>query len=152
MKSIKILLILIIIFSSLATSCERENEETRHIKGYIVGFAPCTIRHQYKIGYIIISENKKDTLVTYNLSDEIFKMPASVVFNQTDTLYNIPEAYFQNYMDSPYFPDEARYQFKILISFRYAEEDELTIYGCTTDILFINFPEIKIISASKPNT
>jgi hypothetical protein len=77
-------------------------------------------------------------------------MPASVIVNQTDTLYNIPENYFQNYMDSPYFPNEARYKYKILITFRHAEEDELTIYGCTTDILFINLPEIIILNASKP--
>jgi hypothetical protein len=134
----------------LATSCERENKETKHLKGSIVGFAPCTIRHHYKIGYVIISEDEKDTLVTYSLSDEVFKMPASVVVNQTDTLYKIPETYFQNYMDSPYFPMAARYQFGIEILYRYAEKDELTILGCTMDVVSLNLLEIIVINASKP--
>lgn len=127
--------ILFIITVILLSSCGKENNEPyKSLEGYIVGFAPCTINHHYRIGYVIISTDLKDTLVTYNLSDDDFKMPASILVNSSDTLYKIPESYFQNYRNSGYFPNSTQFEFGIKITYEYASEEDKVYNLCTTDI------------------
>lgn len=88
----------------LVVSCSSDKDDMLIEKrGYIVGYDPCTIGHHYRIGYVILTEDLKDTLVTYNLSDESFKMPASVLLKPNDTIYKIPESYFENYRNSVFF-------------------------------------------------
>ncbi len=67
-------------------SCKRDDSILKQTEGCIVGFDPCTINHHYRIGYVIITGDLKDTLITYNLSDDTYKMPASVISNTSDTL------------------------------------------------------------------
>ena len=93
----------------LAGSCSHDDNMFDEKRAYIVGFDPCTLNHNYKIGYVIITEDLKDTLITYRLSDGAFNMPASIFLNPNDTLYKIPESYFENYRNSIYFPDSLRY-------------------------------------------
>lgn len=109
--------------------CKKE-ELLMHTDGYIVGFDPCTINQHYRIGYVIISYDLKDTLITYNLSDGNYKMPASVVFNY-DTLYKIPWLYFQNYFGTPYFPDTLRYKYGVKVSYSIAKKNEKVYNLCT---------------------
>lgn len=145
-------LILIILPCFLFAGCEKEGIKYNNTEGYIVGFDPCTINHHYRIGYVFISTDLNDTLITYNLSDEVFKMPASVLLNPTDTLYKIPESYFQNYSNSAYFPIEAHYKFKIKITYKPAIEEDKVYNMCTTDINqadFNNAIQVIIKSASK---
>ena len=123
----------------LSIKCKKENIKLKHTEGYIVGFDPCTINHHYRIGYVIISADLNDTLVSYNLSDDTFNMPASVLLNSSDTLYKIPESYFQNYRNSAYIPVAARYEFKIRISFINANKNEITVNLCSSDINQANF-------------
>ncbi|WP_445956397.1 hypothetical protein [Yeosuana sp.] len=151
MKNIQTLALLFLT-AFLFISCEKDdNNSTPSIKntGYIVGFDPCTINQSYKIGYIIITEDLKDTLVTYNLSDDTYKMPASVLLNPTDTLYKIPESYFQGYRNTPFFPESLRNAYPINFSYSITKEDEMIFYLCTTDILFLNFSQVIIKSATK---
>ncbi len=134
----------------LVISCDKENEKLiKNSVGFIVGFDPCTINHQYRIGYIFISEDLKDTLVTYNISDETFKMPANILLNSNDTIYKITEEYFQNFRACPYFPISERYKYKVEISYSLAKENEMIYYLCTTDILFLNFKQIVVKSIKK---
>lgn len=132
-----------------AASCKKE-EPLMYTKGYIVGFDPCTINHQYRIGYVIISQDLKDTLVTYNLSDIVYKMPASVVFN-SDTFYQIPQLFFQNYSDSPFFHDSLRFKYNIKFIYRRAFDNELTYNMCSADIIALdtNIFQVIITSAKK---
>ncbi|RUT73008.1 hypothetical protein [Ancylomarina longa] len=147
---VKLLPFLLLVFIMLtANCCEKDEEKSNYAEGYIVGFDPCTINHQYRIGYVIISTDLKDTLVTYNLSDPSYKMPASVLFNLSDTLYKIPESYFENYRNSPFFPKSLRYEYPIKFSFSIANEDEMIFNLCTTDILFLDFTQVIIKSAIK---
>ena len=139
MKDITAKLVLITLLGLLPIKCEKEDIKLKYIKGYIVGFDPCTINHHYRIGYVIISTDLKDTLVSYNLSDDTFKMPASVSLNSPDTLYKIPESHFQNYRNSPFFSDSLRFKYVINISYSIAKEDVMIFYLCTTDILFLDF-------------
>lgn len=150
MKRIKLIGFLCGIVLLTASGCNKE-EPLMYAKGYIVGFDPCTINHQYRIGYVIVSTDLKDTLVTYNLSDIMYKMPASVVFN-SDTLYKIPALYFQNYWCTAYFPDTLRYKYGVMVSFAIAKEGEMVNYFCTTEINdsdFNNAKEVIIKSATK---
>ncbi|MCK9235839.1 MAG: hypothetical protein M0P09_05920, partial [Acholeplasmataceae bacterium] len=73
-------------------------------------------------------------LITYNLSDDTYKMPASVISNTSDTLYNIPEGYFSNYRNSAYFPTSVSSRLKIKFTYRYAFKEEKVINMCTSDI------------------
>lgn len=151
MKKIVIKLTLIILLSLLFIGCDKDDTELNYVEGYIVGFDPCTINHQYRIGYVIISKDFKDTLVTYNLSDNVFKMPASIISNSSETLYKIPETYFQNYRNSAYFPESVRYEFKIMVSYTNANENEKVFNLCTTDFNYSDFNNAKqiIIKSAK---
>jgi hypothetical protein len=123
------------ITSLLFLACtEKENPELQEAEGYIVGFDPCTINHHYRIGYVIISKDYLDTLVTYNLSDRVFTMPASVELKSSNPLYTIPEDRFSGYRDSAYFPELYRNDYPIKISYRKALDHELIINLCTADI------------------
>lgn len=130
MKQIKLIVFLCGIIIFAAFSCEKDEQSVKYATGYIVGYDPCTINHHYRIGYVIISQDLKDTLVTYNLSDIVYKMPASVVFN-SDTLYKIPWLYFQNYFGTPYFPDTLRYKYGVKVSYSIAKESEMVYNLCT---------------------
>lgn len=132
----------------MGAGCEKnEDNNLRNLDGYIVGFDPCTVNHHYRIGYVIISTDLKDTLVTYNLSDDIWKMPSSVQLNSSNILYTIPESYFKAERGY-YFPESARNEFKIKVTYRYPKEEEKTAFICNID-LFLNYKEIIITSATK---
>jgi hypothetical protein len=139
----------------VASLCENDRDQTMKIDGFIIGFNPCTINHQYRIGYVIISGNLKDTIVTYNLSDSNFKMPASVLLRPSDTLYIIPELCFADFVNSAYFPVEYQDKFKIKAEYRFAHEEEKVVHLCTADINQADFwyqflnNQVIIISASK---
>ncbi|MDE5423112.1 hypothetical protein L3073_12910 [Ancylomarina sp. DW003] len=144
-----LLLALLLVFLMLtAHSCEKDNENYMHKEGYIVGFDPCTINHKYRIGYVIISTDLQDTLLTYNLSDPNYKMPASVL-NSQDTLYKIPKSSFDNYKNSPYFPNTLRYKYPVRFSYSIAKEDEMVYNMCTADIISIDFIQMIIKSLTK---
>ena len=137
-----------LLFVVMGAGCEKKEDKNQGgLDGYIVGFNPCTFNHHYQIGYVIISTDLKDTLITYSLSDKTFKMPASVLLNSPDTLYKIPESYFRNSWGSM-FQASSRYEFKIKGTFRYAEEDEKRANLCTDD-LSPNLTQIIITSTSK---
>ncbi len=101
--------ILLCLFTIFQISCDDNSINNSNVKkGYIIGFDPCTINHKYKIGYLIVTDDLKDTLLTYSLSDDIYRMPASVFLNKSDILYKIPELYFENYRESPFFNDSLK--------------------------------------------
>jgi len=149
MKNSKYILLPLVIAITIAYSCKKNcnDRELIQAEGYIVGFDPCTINHQYKIGYVIITADLKDTLMTYNISDDSYKMPANVMYGTTDTLYKIPELYFSNFRSWPFFPNTLRYKYGIKFSYLIANENEKIYYPCTTDILFLPYPQIIIKSA-----
>jgi hypothetical protein len=68
--------------------------------GYIVDYAGC--EGYSHIGYYIITENEEDTLVTYNLPDNVYPFPQS--------FYDNPEPYRNTY--------------KIAFTYRLADDDE----------------------------
>jgi hypothetical protein len=144
MKKIKVIGFLCGILVLSAFSCnengndDEDDEVLLTAQGYIVGFDPCGVRHHYRLGYVIVSEDLVDTLVTYNLSDETYTMPASVVFN-SNTLYQIPALYFQNFAGTAYFPDSLRYKYGVKVSYRKATEKEFFIEICFGDIFLGDF-------------
>lgn len=151
MKKLELLGFLCGIILFVTYSCEKDEHPVKYAVGYIVGYDPCTINHQYRIGYVIITKDLKDTLLTYNLSDSIYRMPASVVFNR-DTLYKIPWNFFQNYQVTAYFPDTLYYKFGVEISYSLAKESEKVYNVCSHEINdsdFINTKQVIIKSATK---
>jgi len=119
-------LILLFTITLLFACSEKDDSTLIGEKGYIVGFDPCTISQNYRIGYVIITEDLKDTLLSYNLSDYTNKMPASVFLNSNDTLYKIPEINFQNHRNFPFFQESLRYQYPINFTYSIANEDEMS--------------------------
>lgn len=151
MKRLRLIGFLCGIILITAFGCKKE-EPLFNTKGYIVGYQPCSVRppinESRKIGYVIISENLKDTLLTYNLSHASTLDPAIVAFN-SDTLYVIPALYFQNYRECPYFPDSLRYKYGVRVSYSNAKESEMVFLACPTDIIFLPYKQIIIKSATK---
>lgn len=138
MNKITIILSGLFIISPIIMECENNDDIFLETEGYIVGFDPCTINNEYRIGYVIVSENLNDTLVTYNLSDESFTMPASIICGK-DTLYTIPQSHFQNYPFSAYFPASTRYDYKIKVTYQKSSQDELVFYLCSHNINLSDF-------------
>ena len=133
--------VIVVLLSALAIAgCNKEKEDLYEFDGYIVGFVPCTVQYHYRIGYEIISSNLKDTLVTYNLSDEKFQMPASVIGSSGETLYKIPESFFQ--------ASSSRYELKIKGTFRFAKDNEVPTHLCA-DYLAINYKTVIFTIATK---
>ncbi len=131
---------------TLQFSCvEKEDFETFELEGFILGFDPCTINHNYRIGYVIISDDFSDTITTYNLSPEEYKMPAPVGLNPNRPLYTIPELEFRNFRGSAYFPEFLFYpdslvkNYPIKLTYRKAQEHEKPILWCTTDFYMGDF-------------
>jgi hypothetical protein len=155
MKINKLITICVIFLLQLISCCkEEENNELKQAEGYIVGFDNCTIRHQYKIGYVIVTSDLKDTLITHNLSDSIYTMPANVFLYKTDTLYQIPWEYFQDFVNSAYLPIETRYNYSIKITYTLATEEEKVFHLCAHDIFTAQFRkaiQVIIKTATKPN-
>lgn len=140
---------IVVLLSALAiVGCNKEKEELYEFDGYIVGFDPCSVIHHYRIGYVIISFDLKDTLLTYSLSDSKYKMPTSVLGNSADTLYKIPESYINNGWGSYYFQATSRYEFKIVGKYRYAKSDEISFQICS-DFFPPNYKRVIVTSASK---
>ena len=129
--------ILILILTGIVIiSCENDVTQNRVItkNAYIIGFDPCTVKHNYDLGYIIVSTDLMDTLVSYNFPDSIV---------------SIPKEYFDNYWNSGYFPVYARYKFKISITYRLAAEDEKIYLLCTTDFNYSEFNNaVQVITIS----
>ncbi len=141
------LLLLPFCVALLGTGCDDDENNLKELDGYIVGFDPCTVNHHYRIGYVIVSTDLKDTLVTYNLSDQTFKMPASILLQPSDTLYKIPESYF-NAESGYYFPESARNEFEVNVTYRYPKDDERINFICNIDI-FLNLEQIIVTSVTK---
>lgn len=145
MKKTAITILLIASFCS----CQREKIQTESLEGFVVGYDPCTISQHYRIGYIIISNDLQDTLLSYNISDPDFRMPASILSDKPDTIYKIPERYFENFRNTPFFPDSLRYKYCIKITYLPSEKEELIYNICFTDIIFLSFKQIMIKSILK---
>jgi len=140
MKLISLLFSIFLLLGCLKDNKEPETDQFKCAEGFIVGFDPCTINQNYPIGYVIITSNYSDTLVTYNFPD---------------TIFYFPPIYFQNYRNSAYFPDSALTEFRTRIIYRKAKENELNRNLCTHEInqsdFFLQFEknQIIIISATK---
>jgi hypothetical protein len=141
--------VIVVLLSVLAlAACNKEKEDLYKFDGYIVGFDPCSVIHHYRIGYVIISSDLKDTLLTYSLSDLKYKMPMSVLDNSKDTLYKIPESYINNGWGGYYFQASSRYEFRIIGKYRIAKNDEISFQICS-DFFPPNFKRVIVTSASK---
>jgi hypothetical protein len=127
----------VLIFCLFFASCDKKDTETKQTDGYIVGFDPCSLKNNYATGFAIISMNLKDTLMTYNLPDSIYRFP----------LEN-----FQNYENTGYFPTDLRFKYKIRVTYAIATESEKISLFCLAYINqseFINATQVIIKSASK---
>jgi hypothetical protein len=102
------------------------------IEGYIIDYDQCAgFKERGETtakasGYYIISENLKDTLLTYNLPDDLFEFPW---------------AFFKN--ESPY-----RYEYKIRFTYRLAEEEEKINPLCTAQYAVL-YPYAKQVIINK---
>jgi hypothetical protein len=103
---------------------------------YLVGFDPCSYA-THQIGYVLISSNLQDTVITYNFPDSLF---------------TIPPEYYANYVNTGYFPTEARYRYRTYFNCKVAVGKELIYLGCLAYLNqseFLNATQVITLSASK---
>jgi len=108
--------IILIILLSFIFSCKKE---TYWGTADIVGFDPCTALDSLNRGYIVITLESKDTVVTYNLPSNIFSFPKS---------------YFVNYKSDCLFPDSVRFDYRIHIKYSITQEKDKIAIQCLDDI------------------
>jgi hypothetical protein len=114
MKLFNFFFIILLLFS-----CSKKENDLKQFNGNIVGFDPCSLKNGIASGYVIISSDKKETLLTYNLPD---------------SLYTFQTNYFLNYIETSYFPIAIRYSFPINISYVVAQENQKIYNLCRGDI------------------
>jgi hypothetical protein len=123
-------------------SCQKETRKVFFDTGYIVGFDPCTgaYSEDSRKGFVIITLQSKDTLLTYNL-------PSNII--------GFPKSFFQSYKDTFLFPDSVKYNYKINLSYSFVDENEKIASFCFGDIYqgdfisYVHNKQIQILSAEK---
>ena len=136
MKKYILKLSLVAVCLCLLAACEKEpniNANTNNIQnkdtianqenpydfeGYIVGYDACSrITAWLPKGYVLISSDLKDTLLTYNLPDSLFNFPKGCFFYTTMTgLVPLQE--------------HNRFAFKFAMNYSITPEAELEAYPC----------------------
>jgi len=142
MKNLSLIIPFTIIILFCVTQCKKETNKVFVDTGYIVGFDPCTgaYNETHNKGFVIITLQYKDTLLTYNLPHDIFSFPSS---------------YFNNYKDTFLFPDSTRFNYKILLSYSFVADKDKIASFCFADIYqggfisFVHNRQITILSAKK---
>jgi hypothetical protein len=125
--------ILIFLCLVVLISCEKKDDRNI-IEGYVVGFDPCSFISNH-IGYVLVSENLKDTLITYNFPEEKFSFPPTL---------------FSNYLNSGYFPTTVRYAYRVKFEFKEATGNDLIYLLCPgylNESEFINAIQAITVSA-----
>ena len=144
MKKLTIYLFVFAIIVLTAYGCKKAKnpcDESNLKEAYIIGFDQCTAGKQSfdGKGFVIVTNNFKDTLVTYNLPDSLYKFPPS---------------HFAYYQFSFLFPDSVRSKYKVYLSYRNMKENEKTYSLCRGDINIAEIikavkSEIKILCIRK---
>ncbi|WP_276358959.1 hypothetical protein [Daejeonella sp. H1SJ63] len=128
-----------------AYSCKKAKnpcDDSNLKEAYIIGFDQCTAGKQSfdGKGFVIVTNNFKDTLVTYNLPDSLYKFPPSHFANRQFTFL---------------FPDSVRSKYKIRFAYKTSDTKEYVYSLCTHDILtadfswFVKDRQIKILCIRK---
>ena len=96
---------------------------------YIVGYETCglTIENEigHAMGYIVISEDLKDTLTAYNLPQDIYSFPEEI-FPVKKIDANFPE-----YIWNTSFPEQYRNSFKVQLIYTTSSYNEVLDLGLT---------------------
>ncbi len=112
----------------LGAGCEKDEEYSEFVDGYIVGSFQCNGIETRN--FCIILENNRDSLVTFSLSEDIFNFPPGVIKLGHDSFTGGPF----------FFPDSLRYKYKIRFKFRQLREVELVDCPLAHNAMGIPFP------------
>jgi hypothetical protein len=119
MKMLKFFLITLLAVSMVTACSENDTpgQETDGVVGYVVGYETCglSLDNREAKGYIVISEDLKDTLTVYGLP-EIFEFPEeafSVALSEDRGLTNAA------------FPEKFRYMFKMRFTYTLSSDKEV---------------------------
>ncbi|WP_276358961.1 hypothetical protein [Daejeonella sp. H1SJ63] len=145
MKKSTIYLFVFAIIVLTAYGCKKAKnpcDDSNLKEAYIIGFDQCTAGKQSfdGKGFVIVTNDFKDTLVTYNLPD---------------SLYQFPPSHFANRKFSFLFPDSVKLKYKIHFAYRILKSDEKQYFICTADVLtadfiwFVKDRQIKILCIRK---
>ena len=125
MKKIFIALTALLAVMMCSVSCEKEPEKRegsgkgktkeKRLTGYIVGVENCD-----SSGYVVISEDLKDTLMVYNFPEDIFSFQVWSLFDKVD---------LNPCFDNVSFPEQYRYSFKIELSYTVSSKEEIDSLG-----------------------
>jgi hypothetical protein len=123
---IKFLTVLLAIVLIASFGCSKEpHDDTVYTVGYIVDYERCAgFKERGETtacanAYFIISENLQDTILTYNLPDDLFEFPSAFFVHAG------PDYSWDDNPGHPY-----RYAYKIRFTYRLAEEEEKIILVC----------------------
>jgi hypothetical protein len=125
-------LVLVIFTSFILMGCERFkliepitpiSPSVTHYH-YIVGYDVCSgvevlnNKMSKSKGYLLISDDLKDTLLTYNLPDSLFVFPVKIM----------PTSVF----GFNFFPEQYRFAYKIQMTYQIASEEQKMFFPCIT--------------------
>jgi hypothetical protein len=93
----------------------------KQVDGYIAGYETCGLTFQNGIGqakgYIVISENLKDTLAVYNLPQDLFRFPEEIFLERKHHIVNTS------------FPEQYRNSFKVRLTYILSSKEEVYSLG-----------------------
>ncbi|MDR0790031.1 MAG: hypothetical protein LBO06_04465 [Bacteroidales bacterium] len=141
------IIILLAIAAISFISCEKESNtdmknSTLQDNFYVAGYDVCSGVHftdstSKAGGYVFVSEDLNDTLLSYNFPDTIFNFPADCM---TTNVFGIN-----------FFPQQYRNMFKVSMTYTIVPEEEQTHYPCITlypQLYFGNPMEVHIHNVS----
>ncbi|MDR1221604.1 MAG: hypothetical protein LBL07_01820 [Tannerella sp.] len=137
MKTLKFSFTLLIL--SMVTACAEDiipGQETDEAVGYVAGYETCGLSpdNRKAKGYIVISEDLKDTLAVYGLPD-IFEFPAEAFPVTTAGTGTVNTA----------FPERFRYAFKMRFTYTRSSEEEIHELGLNASCIIPAFYLIRSV-------
>lgn len=127
MKHLQFVIILFLLIASIIAGCKKKNLcETLTSKGRIIGYNPCwyysPVNNRKDAGFVVEIENgaNKDTVVSYDIPNDIFQFPDVDDFAAANGQFLYAPA--------------AQDKFQIKFNYRFALENEKTAIVCRGSI------------------
>jgi hypothetical protein len=151
------LVVITLLFSLMGAGCEKEDEYSPLVEGYIVGSFICyeigsdgqATGNQTERGYCILLESDENTDSHWPMDFYTFDLPPG--------LFDFPEDIYNSSDGGPvFFPENIRNKFKIKFEYRKIGESERVNFSCGSYAMSIPFPwenydQVSLKNVSKIN-
>ena len=120
---------ILLVSAGCFSSCSKKGDNLSQNAYYVVGGSGAYILDETwnAIDYLLVSENLKDTIATFDLPDDLFTFPAEIMGT--------------NFCGFAFFPDEYRFRYKVQMTGKlFTEEEEQNAYAICNALWHVPYP------------